>query len=956
VFVQRFGAVLTSFVLAGAGGAALALAGTPSLPLRPLADSSPSSPDGYEHVLVTAPSGLPQSLVDHPDVVQTSQVDAQTWRVTGRLPAPTVTQLTGLSTRDDMQLRSTGYSDTYWNLMWALENRGGAVGQHPAIEDADVDGIEAHTRSTGAGVTVAIVDSGVQPNHPDLPALWRNTDEQCGNGVDDDRNGYVDDCTGWDFVHRDNTPYDSADDNDHGTHIAGTIAAIPNNGRGTAGLAPDVTLMSLKITANGSIWLSDAAQAIRYAADNGADIINGSFGSSPGAPRAGAAVLEDAVNYARSKGVLVVVAAGNDAVNIDQQPVWPASLTQDNVITVGASTAIERIAGFSNTGAVGVDLFAPGHYIASTVDGSAYAAMQGTSMATPHVVAAAALVLAAEPTLSPSEIKSRLMTESDPFSVYEGKSVNGGRLNADHAVAPAGIKLDASSFHDFVAGQPHTASVTASAPRSLFPAGARVDLVGTLLSTVDGQVYGVVEQPLTIDSTATATDANARVPLGPTGIDPASSVLTQDGVRVSLGMTLPAGEYALVVDVVAAENHEHAYGNSSAVFFTVTEPGAPPAPPATAPSPAPEPGTTPPAASIPPVPAPGGSAPAPGPGSGPGSGPAPAPAPAVPGVPAPAPGQGSAPAPAPAAPVPGAPAPGAPAPAAPAPAAPAPGGGGAPAPAAPAPAAPAPAAPAPAAPAPAAPAPAAPAPAAPAPGGGAPAPAAPAPAAPAPGGGAAPAPVPAPTPTAPPTPVTDDGITITSVSPANGPATGGTRIMIMGANFPQNPVVSIGGAWVYVSSATSMTISVTTPGGVPGTAVDVLVGDRSGRTVTMARAFRYDAAAQAPTTEPGTSNPEPGPAAPSPGQNPTTPTPGQNPTTDPGTTNPGSNPTPGTTAPSVPAGPAGTTYRPLPQFGQPTERAGLRLAPLTGRNPLSSVGSWTRWRCVDVRCAGVPVR
>jgi len=205
-------------------------------------------------------------------------------------------------------------------------------------------------------------------------------------------------------------------------------------------------------------------------------------------------------------------------------------------------------------------------------------------------------------------------------------------------------------------------------------------------------------------------------------------------------------------------------------------------------------------------------------------------------------------------------------------------------------------------------------------------------------------------------------MTITSVSPPTGPAAGGTRIMILGSNFPQNPVVSIGGAWVYVASASSMMISVTTPGGVPGTSVDVLVGDRGGRSVTMARAFRYDGVAPAPSpTNPGTTNPgttNPGGSAPNPGtsnpgtSNPGAPAPAPAPTTDPGTTNP----TPPATTTPTPAGPAGTTYRPLPQYGAPTARGNLRLAPLTGNNPFASIGSWSRWRCTGMRCAGVPVR
>src|SRR5947207_13649274 len=420
--------------------AAAVLAGPAPLVLRPLASAQPA-PDGYEHVLVHVPapaaggSTVPGSGVDlaalaryqgrvdrlerdgagrvlavltdgsvvdvsaasptagrppqlaalasDPDVVGVSQVDATTWRVTGRLAADRVAALTGLPAHADVLMRVTDTNDTYFPLLWALKNSGGTVGGFPAVNDADVDGVEAAARATGSGVVVAVVDSGVQPDHPDLPALWHNPNEVCGNGIDDDHNGYVDDCAGWDFVHHDNTPYDPADSNNHGTHVAGTIAAVPNNGRGVAGLAPGATIMNLKITANGSIWLSDAAEAFRYAADHGAPVINASFATSPGAPRSSVQVLEDAIGYARSKGVLVVAAAGNDAVDTDTSPVYPAALPADNLVSVGASTAAEQVASFSNYGATSVDLFAPGHYIASTVHRGRYAAMQGRCMAAP---------------------------------------------------------------------------------------------------------------------------------------------------------------------------------------------------------------------------------------------------------------------------------------------------------------------------------------------------------------------------------------------------------------------------------------------------------------------------------------------------------------------------------------------------------------------------------------------
>ncbi|HWG99354.1 MAG TPA: S8 family serine peptidase, partial [Pilimelia sp.] len=718
---------------------------------EPPASPTPADAPPADGPVVRVPAPL-RALVQDPDVVEVSAVDETTWRVVGALSPRDVTARTGLAAVEDLVLHLSATDDTYSSLLWGLDNRGGTVGGFPALPDADVDGPEANTRATGAGVVVAVVDSGIQPDHPDLPPLWRNTAEtSCDNGVDDDRNGYVDDCAGWDFVHRDATTYDLADRNDHGTHIAGTIAAIPNNRQGVAGLAPGVRIMSLKVTANGSLYLSDAAQAIRYAVDHGARVVNASFGTSPGAPRAAAAPLESAVEYARSRGVLVVAAAGNDAVNTDSTPTWPASLPQDNVIAVGASTANEQAASFSNFGAASVDLFAPGHYIASTVSEGRYGALQGTSMAAPHVTAAAALLLSQRPRLTPAQVREVLLSAVDVSPAYAGRAVTGGRLNAERALRPGALSDPAVSgegFHDFVANRPHTAVLTVSASPEVIPADARVTWQAALLAAVDGATYGVVDHPVLVGGEATTTDGNAQVLLGPVeGVD--AGVLAGDGAQVSLGTTLPAGDYALVVDVVAVEDRQHAYGQSAALFFTVPEAGQPSAP---------GPGAPGPSASAPGAVGPGPAGPGPvGPGP---VGPGPVgPGPAVPGPTGPA---------------------------AAAPESPAAGGaaGGHTTPSS---------------------------------GSGQPAPGVPAD----PG-----TPPPAAPPLPQPAPVTQDGITISSVLPNTGPETGGTLVMILGANFPQSPVVSFGGVPAYVASRGQVSLTVVAPAGTAGAVVDVTVGNR----------------------------------------------------------------------------------------------------------------------------------
>jgi subtilisin family serine protease len=166
-----------------------------------------------------------------------------------------------------------------------------------------------------------------------------------------------------------------------------------------AGIAPGARIMPLKISNGNSMRMSDATEALRYAVDNGADIVNCSFGTGAGVPRSAVADFEAAVEYARSRGVLVVVAAGNEGVDIDASPRWPASLPEDNIISVGASTSQDQRASFSNYGSVGVDLHAPGQNIVATLPGGTYGGMSGTSMASPTVAAAAAILWSARPDL-----------------------------------------------------------------------------------------------------------------------------------------------------------------------------------------------------------------------------------------------------------------------------------------------------------------------------------------------------------------------------------------------------------------------------------------------------------------------------------------------------------------------------------------------------------------------------
>ena len=276
------------------------------------------------------------------------------------------------------------------------------------------------------GVTVAVVDSGIEFTHADLaPNLWRNPGET-PDGRDDDANGYVDDINGWDFVDGDALP---ADANGHGTHVAGTIAASGNDGVGVTGVTWRAGLMALRaLDATGSGYTSDLVRAYAYAARNGARIVNASLGGSSYSKSE-----YDAIRAA--KDVLFVVAAGNSGTDNDTNPSYPCAHDLPNVLCVAASDRDDALAPFSNYGLGSVDLAAPGVGILSTWLSGAYRTLSGTSMATPHVAGAAALVLAANPQLTTGQLRQTLVQTVDPILALEHRVASGGRLDVARAVA-----------------------------------------------------------------------------------------------------------------------------------------------------------------------------------------------------------------------------------------------------------------------------------------------------------------------------------------------------------------------------------------------------------------------------------------------------------------------------------------------------------------------------------------
>ena len=323
--------------------------------------------------------------------------------------------------------------DPDYRDLWGLNN----AGQTGGTPDADIDAPEAWDTSTGGPETVvAVIDEGVDINHRDLRNnVWTNPDEIPGNGIDDDRNGYADDVNGWDFANKDATVYDPADEDDHGTHVAGTIAAAGDNGVGITGVSWDAQVAPLKFLGADGGFTSDAVRAINYSVDEGMPISNNSWGGG-GESQA----LQDAIARADTMGQIFLAAAGNggpdgEGDDNDLTPYYPANYDVPNVVSVAATNDTDRLASSSNFGANTVDLAAPGVRILSTLPGNRYGWYNGTSMATPHVAGVAALIESQNPEgLDDDGIKARLLQYVDEKASLQGKVTTGGRLNALGAV------------------------------------------------------------------------------------------------------------------------------------------------------------------------------------------------------------------------------------------------------------------------------------------------------------------------------------------------------------------------------------------------------------------------------------------------------------------------------------------------------------------------------------------
>jgi hypothetical protein len=430
--------------------------------------------------------------------------------------------------------------EQFWSALWGLHNTGQTIEGSVGVADVDVDGRESLGVARGTGVVVAVIDDGIDFSLPDLAGqAWVNPGESGGgketNNVDDDANGYIDDVNGWDFCHDDKTVHD-LDDDFHGTHVSGTIAA-KLDGAGIVGLAPGVKLMALKFLGDdlGCGWDDQAIAAIEYAKSFGVRISNNSWARPASAPPFGDPADDLPLYEAmQDSGMLFVVAAGNNGQDLDNvsRPSIPASFDLPNVLSVAAVDNTGQLASFSNYGETSVDVSAPGVDIASTFpdyDGNdaGYYWLSGTSMAAPHVSAIAALVGSQAPTLldSPSDLKKRIVDTAKDVGDTGGLTLTGRVASAAAAIDHTDPTASAPNSYSFVTG---TAIGSTISTRVRWPAGTddlsgvgsyalRQSINGAAWTTVTASTAGLsVDRSLTF-STAYRYRVRAQDRAGNTG-------------------------------------------------------------------------------------------------------------------------------------------------------------------------------------------------------------------------------------------------------------------------------------------------------------------------------------------------------------------------------------------------------------------------------------------------------
>lgn len=346
-------------------------------------------------------------------------------------------------------------NDARYGEQWALNNTGQFAGNSGnGTAGSDIEAESAWNFTTGSRqVIVAVIDTGVDINHPDLRAnIWQNPGEIPGNGVDDDLNGFVDDVNGWDFaggqdgVTGDNNPQDPPAQG-HGTAVAGTIGAVGNNGIGVAGTAWQISMIPIKIFPEvGGAPQSASNAAIEYVTvlrEQGINIVasNNSWGSvSDADPDQFDDSEAIAIQGHTDAGVLFIAAAGNDSIDNDGgERAYPASYDNPDIISVAATDNKDLLADFSNFGATTVDVGAPGVQVLTTSNGGGYELIDGTSFASPYTTGVVAMMASLNRFADKTQLKTTLFASVDPIVALQGKVVTGGRINLFKALNAIGV-------------------------------------------------------------------------------------------------------------------------------------------------------------------------------------------------------------------------------------------------------------------------------------------------------------------------------------------------------------------------------------------------------------------------------------------------------------------------------------------------------------------------------------
>ena len=383
--------------------------------------------------------------------------------------------------------------DTYYNEQWSYDNTtpGSLVYMQEPMET-----VWEHTQ--GEDVIVAVIDTGVDVSHIDLKDnIFSNEREIANNGIDDDSNGYIDDVNGWDFANDVNQvcTQQTINEEQHGTHIAGIIASMMDNNEGTVGVAPKAKILPLKVFTGGQAYTSDIIEAIEYAANMGAKIINCSWGTT----YENTALQE--VIEAKSD-TLFICAAGNSGVNIDTNPVYPAGYVCDNIITVASVNSAGNLSYASNYGDNSVDVAAPGVEIISTLPGNTYGIKSGTSMAAAFVSGEAALLFGEFLDIAGTIVKENIMSSSDKLSSLTGKVYEGNKINISNAIFrdvqhntiqqpsinPSPIISTTSGGIDFTTYEDGALYSTSEASTSVFSVPA-AGIDGQVNATIYGNTY-----------------------------------------------------------------------------------------------------------------------------------------------------------------------------------------------------------------------------------------------------------------------------------------------------------------------------------------------------------------------------------------------------------------------------------------------------------------------------------